>query len=65
MYNNYIDVIVSIKNLIIAYKIRNEEKIVEGLEMALRQVLQYKDVQNIFERDDRFGKKHDGIYFER
>lgn len=65
MYNDYIDVIISIKNLIIAYKIRNEEKIVEGLEMALRQVLQYKDVQNIFERDDRFGKKHDGIYFER
>ena len=43
MYNNYVDVIVSIKNLITAYKVRNEEKIVEGLEMALNQILQYKD----------------------
>ncbi len=52
MYNNYVDVIVAIKNLITAYKVRNEEKIVEGLEMALNQILQYKDVQNIFARDD-------------
>lgn len=52
MYNNYIDIIVGIKNLTIAYEVRNEDKIVEGLKMALSQVLQYKDVFNIFERDD-------------
>ena len=51
MYRDYIDVVVGIQNLIIAYQVRNEQEIVKGLNMALEQVLMYKNAQNIFERD--------------
>ena len=68
MYKNYVDVIVSIQNLITAYTIRGDKKIVEGLEMALQQVLCYKDTYNIFDRQGRlqdYGTKFNEIYIER
>ena len=51
MYNHYIDVIVRIKNLITAYTMRGEHKIVKGLEMALEEMFKYNEIRNIFERD--------------
>ena len=43
MYNNYIDVIVSIQQLIIAYRLRNEPDVVRGLELALQHAKSYKE----------------------
>lgn len=54
MYKDYIDVAIAIENLIIAYRMRNEPKIVEGLKLALDRVKNYGDVAEIMaERDNR------------
>ena len=53
-YKNYIDVVVAIENLIIAYTIRNEPQIVKGLKLALDRVKNYGNVAEIMaELDNR------------
>ena len=54
-YADYIDVVVAIENLITAYKMRGEYKIVTGLELALDRMKHYKDVDEILQkRDERY-----------
>lgn len=53
-YKNYIDVVVAIENLIIAYTIRNEPQVVKGLKLALDRVKNYGNVAEIMaELDNR------------
>ena len=54
-YAHYIEVAVAIENLITAYTMRGEHKIVEGLQLALDRVKHYGDVAEIMaERDNRY-----------
>lgn len=64
MYKDYIDVAIAIENLIIAYRMRNEPKIVEGLKLALDRVKNYGDVAEIMaKRDNRYNNFNIGNYF--
>ena len=54
-YAHYMDVVVAIENLITAYRMRGEDKIVIGLELALDRVRHYQDVDEILQkRDERY-----------
>ena len=66
-YAHYIEVAVAIENLITAYTMRGEHKIVEGLQLALDRVKCYGDIAEVMaERDNRYRNAiTDNYFYER